>query len=134
MTLQTLGTFARTESGFEGRIQTLLSDLKLYIENAGPDLRDTDKAPDYVMKSDYSVVGHGWNGTGDVNDNRKVMGTIKLVFREPFCESSIEATLTERECDWVMQWNPFPKFRSILIHPFKREPQIVVGEKTANQS
>jgi len=31
MTLQTLGTFKKTDTGFEGRIQTLLSNLKLYI-------------------------------------------------------------------------------------------------------
>lgn len=126
MALQTLGTFVRTESGFEGRIQTLLSDLKLYIEDADPELQATDKAPDYVIKSKYSVLGHGWNGPGDDSDSGKVMGTIKLVLREPFFQSSIEATLTKRARDWAMEWDPFPEFRSIPLLPFKREPQIIV--------
>ena len=119
MTLQTLGTFKKTDTGFEGRIQTLLSNLKLYIE-------ESDKSADYVIKSKYSLVGYGWHGTDDVVEGGNVIRAIKLVFREPFCQSSIEATLTEHECEWIMQWNPFPKYRPFPLPPFIREPQIVV--------
>jgi len=66
MTLQTLGTFKKTDTGFEGRIQTLLSNLKLYIEEVVAELQESDKSADYVIKSKYSLVGYGWHGTDDV--------------------------------------------------------------------
>ena len=126
MTLQTLGTFEKTDTGFEGRIQTLVSDLKLYIEEADAELQETDKSPDYIIRSKYSAVGYGWDRTEDVAEDGKAIRIIELVFREPFCQNSMEARLAQRECNWIMQWNPFPKYRPFPLPPFIREPQIVV--------
>jgi uncharacterized protein (DUF736 family) len=127
MKLQVLvGIFEKTDTGFKGRIKTLLSDLKLYIEEADAELKDSEEAPDYVIKSKYSAVGYGWNGTDDVAEDGKAIRIIELVFREPFCHNSMEARLTQRECNWIMQWNPFPKYRLFPLPPFEREPQIVV--------
>ena len=46
MTLQTLGKFKKIDTGFDGRIQTLLSDLKISIEETNTELQDSEEAPD----------------------------------------------------------------------------------------
>lgn len=122
--MQTLGIFKQTALGLEGSIRTLHIDLKLCVIKADSVSNGAEEKPDYVIKSKYSTIGHGWNETGDVNTAGNVMGSIRLEFREPFRQTSFEAKLSQRKNDWVMEWDSSPpEYTPILLAPFKRIPQ-----------
>lgn len=119
--MQALGIFKRTELGLEGRIRTLHIDLILRIIKANCELRSAESNPDHVIKSKYSTLGYGWNEAGDVNEDGSLMGHIRLEFREPFIQTSFSAKLSQRENDWVMEWDSSPpEYTPFPLPPFVR--------------
>lgn len=121
--MQSLGLFKRTELGLEGRIRTLYIDLILCVIKANCELRSAESNPDYIIKSKYSTLGYGWNEAGDVNEDGSLMSHIRLEFREPFIQTSFSAMLSQRENDWVMEWDSSPpEYTPFPLPPFVRTP------------
>ena len=101
MTLQVLGTFKKTDTGFEGRIKTLHIDRAISISKA----KGNDHvSADYCIHSDCSTLGYGWNDVVDELDEKNSAECIRLEFIEPLLDKPFEAKLVHDEGVFKLLW------------------------------
>lgn len=101
MTLQTLGKFKKTDTGFVGRIKTLHIDREIFISKANQ--KDHISA-DYCINSDCSTLGYGWNDAFDEEEAGIPEECIRLEFTEPLLDKPFEAKLVQDEGVFNLLW------------------------------
>ena len=106
MGYQTLGTFEKTNTGFKGRIKTLLIDRKIYISKAN---QKNHVSADYIIYSDCSILGYGWNDTFNKQDSAISQGYIRLEFTEPSLYKPFKARLVQDGGMFKLLWR-IPSF------------------------
>ena len=108
-----IGIFARTKSGYSGRLRTLTLDVEVTLVPAEPS--DAENAPDYrVHLGDGDAgsglspeIGAGWKRTGE-----KAGDYISLLFDDPFFVQPIRANLFRADAvgdAWSLSWTRPPK-------------------------
>ena len=99
-----IGEFTRTQSGYSGRIRTLLLDVELALVPTG--MSDAENAPDYrihLREEDGPEVGAGWKRTGE-----RAGEYVALLLDDPAFVQPIRANLFRSGDDgtaWGMRWN-----------------------------
>lgn len=101
MTLQTLGTFKKTDTGFVGRIKTLHIDREISVSTASQKLHIS---ANYCIHSDCSILGYGWDDTLDEQDGGNSKECIRLEFTEPLLDKPFEAKLVHDEGVFKLLW------------------------------
>lgn len=103
-----IGTFARTVSGFVGRIRTLSFDTDFMIVAA--ESSDAENAPDYRIHlgdEDGPEVGAGWKRTGE-----RAGDYVAVTLNDPVFLAPIRAHLFragEDDQAWRLHWSRLPK-------------------------
>ena len=98
-----IGQFTRTETGFTGRLHTLILYRELTLVLATPS--DSENAPDYRIHhgdEDGPEIGAGWKRTGE-----KAGKYVSLQLDDPALGRPIRANLFQADDEgaWVLQWN-----------------------------
>jgi uncharacterized protein (DUF736 family) len=99
-----IGQFTRTESGFTGRLHTLILYRELTLAPATPS--DSENAPDYRIHhgdEDGPEIGAGWKRTGE-----KAGEYISLQIDDPTFAFPIRANLFKTDAEdghWALYWN-----------------------------
>ncbi|QPC42750.1 DUF736 domain-containing protein [Kaustia mangrovi] len=99
-----IGQFNRTETGFVGRLHTLILYRELTLVPAVPS--DSENAPDYRIHHggvDGPEIGAGWKRTGE-----KAGEYISLQIDDPTFAFPIRANLFETDAEdgqWALHWN-----------------------------
>lgn len=110
-----IGQFTRTQSGYSGRVRTLLLDLAIVFIPA--DNADVENAPDYRLRlgdEDGIEIGAGWLQTGD-----RAGTYISVILDDPSLAHPIRARLFqsgENGRDWGLHWTR-PKKRDDQDRP-----------------
>ncbi|MBB6305038.1 DUF736 domain-containing protein [Rhizobium leucaenae] len=107
-----IGQFARSKSGYSGRIQTLSFDAELVLVPA--EHSDAEHAPDYRIHLGGGdgteigpEIGAAWKRTGE-----KAGDYVSLQLDDPALTQPIRANLFQSGDDkstWVLNWNRQPK-------------------------
>ena len=103
-----IGQFTRTDSGFTGRLHTLILYRELTLVPATPS--DSENAPDYRIHHgdhDGPEIGAGWKRTGE-----KAGDYVSLQLDDPTFAHPIRANLFQSADDkaaWGLHWNRPPK-------------------------
>lgn len=103
-----IGDFIRGETGFAGRIRTLLLDLEVNILPA--EASDVGNAPDYrLFHSEGDTareIGAAWSHTGE-----KAGDYLAVLIDDPMLVHPIRANLFRNgeTSNWSLQWNRPPK-------------------------
>ena len=103
-----IGQFTRTETGFTGRLHTLILYREVTLVPATPS--DSENAPDYRVHhgdDDGPEIGAGWKRTGE-----KAGEYVSLQLDDPTFEHPIRANLFQSADDksaWGLHWNRPPK-------------------------
>ena len=103
-----IGQFTRTDSGFTGRLHTLILYRELTLVPATPS--DSENAPDYRIHhgdDDGPEIGAGWKRTGE-----KAGDYVSLQLDDPTFDHPIRANLFQSADDrsaWGLHWNRPPK-------------------------
>ena len=92
-----------TENGFEGRIKTLLIDTKVFISRVRP--KDNYLSPDYLVQSEHSTLGYGWDEVLDDLYKGEVAEYIRLRFDEPSFGEPFYTKLIWRYDKLVLVWD-----------------------------
>lgn len=98
-----IGQFARTQSGYSGRVRTLSLDLAIVFVPA--DNTDAENAPDYRIRlgdEDGVEVGAGWLQSGD-----RAGTYISVILDDPAFGQPIRARIfqsDENGRDWSLHW------------------------------
>ena len=98
-----IGQFTRTETGFTGRLHTLILYREVTLVPATPS--DSENAPDYRVHhgdDDGPEIGAGWKRTGE-----KAGKYVSLQLDDPALGRPIRANLFQADDEgaWVLQWN-----------------------------
>lgn len=99
-----IGQFTRTETGYSGRIRTLILDAELTLVPAEPS--DAENAPDYrihVGDDDGPELGAGWKRVGE-----KAGDYVSLAIDDPILPQPIRANLFRSNAageTWSLQWS-----------------------------
>lgn len=104
-----IGEFIREETGFAGRIRTLMLDLELVI--APTQQSETENAPAHRVHlgadADGPEVGAAWTRTGE-----KAGEYLSVLIDDPVLPHPIRANLFQNGNDassWSLHWNRPPK-------------------------
>ncbi|WP_297838373.1 DUF736 domain-containing protein [uncultured Roseibium sp.] len=103
-----IGEFIRNETGFSGRIRTLLLDLEVSILPVEPS--DVGNAPDYRLYHDEGdearEIGAAWTHTGE-----KTWDYLSVRIDDPMLVHPIRAFLfrNSETSSWSLHWNRPPK-------------------------
>lgn len=100
-----IGSFFRTASGFEGRIQTVVLDVRITLVAA--EASEADKAPDWRVHlgddGEGPEIGAGWNESGE-----RAGDYVSLRIDDPTFAQPIRAALFQNNGDqsaWSLRWN-----------------------------
>lgn len=98
-----IGTFKRTDKGFDGTIKTLTLNVKAQLQQQAP---DTDKAPNYRVFAAGSVeLGAGWN-----KQSQSGTDYVAVKLDDPSFPAPVFANLVEQDGNWVLIWSrPTPR-------------------------
>ena len=96
--MATIGTFTKTNAGFNGTIQTLNLKAKVAIN---PVEKSSDAAPDYRAYIDKVEIGAGWTRTSQ-GGNREF---VSLKIDDPSFAAPIYANLIERNGQHDLIWS-----------------------------
>ena len=98
-----IGQFTREQSGYTGRVQTLMLDIELAII---PAEGDAENAPDYRVHhsdADGPEVGAAWKRTGE-----KAGDYLSVMLDDPALPQPIRANLFKTDAEdehWALYWN-----------------------------
>lgn len=101
MTLQTLGSFVKTSTGFSGRIKTLHIDREMSISREN---QPSHVLADYRIHTDCSTLGYGWDENFDETISRNSEVCIRLEFTEPVFDKSFIARLVQDKDGFKLVW------------------------------
>ena len=95
--MATIGTFKRTDKGFDGTIKTLTLNVKAQLQQQTP---DNDKAPNYRVFAGSVELGAGWT-------KRSQSGTdyVAVKLDDPSFPAPVFANLIEQDGNWVLIWS-----------------------------
>ena len=99
MTLQTLGSFVKTNTGFIGRIKTLHIDREMSISR-----ENQQSLADYRIHTDCSTLGYGWDENFDETSSRNSEVCIRLEFTEPVFDKPFIARLVQDKDGFKLVW------------------------------
>ena len=99
MTLQTLGSFVKTNTGFIGRIKTLHIDREMSISR-----ENQQSLADYRIHTDCSTLGYGWDENFDETSSRNSEVCIRLEFTEPVFDKRFIARLVQDKDGFKLVW------------------------------
>ena len=99
MTLQTLGSFVKTNTGFIGRIKTLHIDREMSISR-----ENQQSLADYRIHTDCSILGYGWDENFDETSSRNSEVCIRLEFTEPVFDKPFIARLVQDKDGFKLVW------------------------------
>jgi len=101
--MATIGTFKRTDKGFDGTIKTLTLNVKAQLQQQTP---DTDKAPNYRVFAAGSVeLGAGW-----IKRSQGGTDYVAVKLDDPSFPAPVFANLVEQEDSWSLIWTrPSPR-------------------------
>ena len=99
MTLQTLGRFIKTDTGFMGRIKTLHIDREMSISR-----ENQQSLADYRIHTDCSILGYGWDENFDETSSRNSEVCIRLEFTEPVFDKPFIARLVQDKDGFKLVW------------------------------
>jgi uncharacterized protein (DUF736 family) len=92
-----IGTFTKTDTGFEGQLSTLTLKTKLTITAIE---RINEKAPDFRIFAGATEIGAAWSST--TKDNKPYL-SVKL--DDPSFPASIMARLVSNDQGHALIWN-----------------------------
>ena len=95
--MATIGTFTKTNTGFNGSIQTLSLKAKVVISKVD---KGSDSAPDYRAFIDKVEVGAGWTRT---SQGKREFVSVKI--DDPSFAAPIYANLIERNGQHDLIWS-----------------------------
>jgi len=95
--MATIGTFKRTDKGFDGTIKTLTLNVKAQLQQQTP---DNDKAPNYRVFAGSVELGAGWT-------KRSQSGAdyVAVKLDDPSFSAPVFANLVEQDGNWVLIWS-----------------------------
>lgn len=95
--MATIGTFKRTDKGFDGTIKTLTLNVKAQLQQQTP---GNDKAPNYRVFAGSVELGAGWT-------KRSQSGADYVAVRldDPSFPAPVFANLVEQDGNWVLIWS-----------------------------
>ena len=99
-----IGSFFRTDNGYEGIIETATLDIRISIVPADP--TDAEKAPDWRVHrgdSEGPEIGAGWNETGE-----RAGDYVSVRIDDPAFAQPIRAALFrigDEDSAWALRWN-----------------------------
>jgi uncharacterized protein (DUF736 family) len=98
-----IGTFKRTDKGFDGTIKTLTLNVKAQLQQL---TNDNDKAPDYRVVAAGSVeLGAGWNKRSQAG-----AAYVAVKLDDPSFPAPVYANLVEQDDGWALIWTrPAPR-------------------------
>ncbi|MCX5512852.1 DUF736 domain-containing protein [Kaistia algarum] len=97
--MATIGTFTRTESGFNGSVKTL--NLNVKAVKFVPAEGDNDSAPDFRVFSGATEFGAAWKKQSD-----KGNAYLSVKLDDPSFAAPIYASLVEAEGEeWALIWS-----------------------------
>ena len=99
MTLQTLGSFVKTNTGFIGRMKTLHIDREMSISR-----ENQQSLADYRIHTDFSTLGYGWDENFDETSSRNSEVCIRLEFTEPVFDKPFIARLVQDKDGFKLVW------------------------------
>ena len=95
--MATIGTFTKTNAGFNGNIQTLNLKAKVALT---PVEKSSDAAPDYRAYIDKVEIGAGWTRT---SQGKREFVSVKI--DDPSFAAPIYANLIERNGQHDLIWS-----------------------------
>lgn len=104
-----IGEFTREETGFAGRIRTLLLEHEIFIAPA--EASGAENAPDHRVHlgvdADGVEIGAAWTRTGE-----KAGAYLSVLIDDPVLPHQVRANLFQNGNDptsWSLHWNRPPK-------------------------
>tara|TARA_R110000787_G_scaffold42334_8_gene104136 strand:+ start:248 stop:550 length:303 start_codon:yes stop_codon:yes gene_type:complete len=96
--MATIGTFTKTENGYNGEIRTFTLKTKVTLVPSG---NDADKAPDFrIMAPGDIEIGGAWQREGKKSGN----SYLSLRLDDPSFTAPVYANLIERDGKHTLIW------------------------------